>query len=100
MNESEKQTTRRTFIKTTGAVIGGALTTNLIFPQRSFAQNADTIKIGLVGCGGRGSGAAKNALTVDKNAVLVAMGDVFPDQASKSRTNLKASQDISAQVQV
>lgn len=100
MNQQENQTTRRAFIKTTGAAIGGALTTNLLFPRHAFAENSETIKIGLVGCGGRGSGAAVNALTVDKNAVLVAMGDVFPDQISKSRTNLLKQQKISAQVQV
>src|SRR4026209_2244675 len=101
MNQSDNQTTRREFIKTSGAaVIGGALTTNLIFPQRSFAENNETLKIGLVGCGGRGSGAAKNALTADKNVVLVAMGDLFQDQLDKSFKNLKKDPEVGERVKV
>lgn len=42
------------------------------------------IRIGLIGCGGRGSGAAAQALNADSNNVLVAMGDVFPEQIEKS----------------
>lgn len=101
MNQPDNQTTRREFIKTSGAaVIGGALTTNLIFPQRSFAENTETLKIGLVGCGGRGSGAAKNALMADKNVVLVAMGDLFQDQLDKSAKNLKRDQEVGERVKV
>jgi myo-inositol 2-dehydrogenase/D-chiro-inositol 1-dehydrogenase len=93
--------TRRDFIKTSSAVaVTGAVATNLLIPTRSFAQNAETIKIGLVGCGGRGSGAAKNALTVDKNVILVAMGDVFPDAVERSLKNLQAQADVGTQVQV
>jgi predicted dehydrogenase len=93
--------TRRDFIKTSGAVaIGGAIASNLIIPSKSFAQNTETIKIGLIGCGGRGSGAAKNALEADKNVILVAMGDIFPDQLEKSFNNLKADKEVGARVQV
>lgn len=48
------------------------------------ADNQDTLKIGLIGCGGRGSGAAQQALTADYNTVLHAVGDVLPDQVSRS----------------
>jgi myo-inositol 2-dehydrogenase / D-chiro-inositol 1-dehydrogenase len=43
------------------------------------AAGSDTLKIGLVGCGGRGKGAAGDALTADKNTKLVALCDIFPD---------------------
>ena len=44
------------------------------------AAGSDTLKVGLVGCGGRGTGAAEQALTADKNAKLVAMADAFQDR--------------------
>ena len=42
--------------------------------------NTPPLKIGLIGCGGRGTGAAGQALKADKNVALTAMGDVFEDQ--------------------
>lgn len=53
------------------------------------AAGSDVIKIGLVGCGARGSGAAINALNADKNARLTAMADVFPTNISRSLKNIK-----------
>jgi len=81
MNTSNENTTsRRNFIKCS-ALIGGALAAPAILPSRLFAaENSDTLKIGLIGCGGRGRGAANNALKADNNVVLTAMADVFPEQ--------------------
>jgi predicted dehydrogenase len=76
---SDKTTTRRDFLKTS-AVIGGALMAPAILPGKSFAVNTDTLKVGLIGCGGRGSGAASQALKADSNVVLTAMADVFEDR--------------------
>ena len=45
--------------------------------------------MGLIGCGGRGTGAAANALNADPNAKLVAMGNVFPDRLAGSLKGLK-----------
>jgi hypothetical protein len=45
------------------------------------AAGSDTLKLGLVGRGGRGASAAGNGLTADPNAKLVAVGDAFADQA-------------------
>jgi predicted dehydrogenase len=85
----ENLTSRRDFIKSS-ALISGALAAPAILPSRIFAaENSDTLKIGLVGCGGRGTGAANNALKADKNVVLTAVADVFSDQADHS---LKALQ--------
>src|SRR5205085_939689 len=47
---------------------------------RAHAEGNDVIRIGWVGCGGRGGGAVKNALFADKNCKLVAVGDAFKDQ--------------------
>src|SRR5712672_967728 len=85
----ENVTSRRDFIKSS-ALIGGALAAPAILPSNLFAGgNSDTLRIGLIGCGGRGSGAADEALTADKNAVLVAMGDAFEEPIQKSLQSLQ-----------
>ena len=48
-------------------------------------------RIGLIGCGGRGTGAAENALRADKNCKLVALGDAFPDRIERSLGVLEKS---------
>ena len=55
------------------------------------AQTPQTLKVGLIGCGGRGSGAASQALNADPNVVLTAMGDAFEDQLQKSLQSLQTS---------
>ena len=47
------------------------------------------IKVGLIGCGGRGSGAAANALNAGKDVRLVAMADIFADHLADSRQRLR-----------
>jgi myo-inositol 2-dehydrogenase / D-chiro-inositol 1-dehydrogenase len=83
------QTTRRDFLKTS-ALVGGAIAAPAILPGNLFANtNTDTLRIGLIGCGGRGSGAADQALSADSNIVLTAMGDAFPDRLQTSLKNLQ-----------
>lgn len=78
---------RRTFLKTGAAtLVGGALFEGL--PLDAYAQSGKTIKVGLVGCGGRGTGAAFEALQTSKSVKLVAMGDVFHDMLNSSYTKL------------
>jgi predicted dehydrogenase len=83
---------RRSFLKTSTAVAGGALLGSLA-PERfaHAASGTDELKIALVGCGGRGSGAANQALsTYTLGPVkLVAMGDVHEDRLTKSLENLQ-----------
>src|SRR5215472_2230290 len=90
MNESTgSPTTRREFLKTS-ALAGGILAAPAILPSRVFgAGSTETLRVGLVGCGGRGTGAAGQALHADKNAVLTAMGDAFDDQIQKSLQSLQ-----------
>ena len=98
---SDSQTSRREFIKTTGAAaIGGAMASSLLFPGRSLAAEDKILKIGLVGCGGRGSGAAKNALNAEPNVRLVAMADAFEDKLLASRDNLKKDKEVGKKVNV
>jgi len=90
MNASHSSTTtRREFIKTSAALTT-ALTAPAILSGNLFAgANSDTLRVGLVGCGGRGSGAADQALKADKNVVLTALGDAFPEPLQASLNNLK-----------
>ena len=72
-------TSRRQFLKaSTTAALGSVFAANLSFPEKTFAANSDTLKVGLIGCGGRGNGAAADALAADGNTVLYAMGDIDP----------------------
>ena len=88
---SNAQTTRRDFLKTS-ALVGSALAAPAILPGSLFAkENNDTLRVGLIGCGGRGTGAASQALSADKNVVLAAMGDVFPEQLQGSLKSLQQS---------
>ena len=82
---------RRTFLKLSGmAVTAGALPFNILHAKPVFKNiNADTLKVGLIGCGGRGSGAANQALKADPNVVLHAVADLFQDKVQKSIENLK-----------
>ena len=78
--------TRRTFIKTAAIVgVGAAIAP---FPVWAGAPGDDRIKVGLVGCGGRGTGAAAQALAADKGVVIWAMADAFRDRLDSSLANL------------
>jgi predicted dehydrogenase len=83
---------RRDFLKSS-AVAGGALATAVHFPHVANAAAAgDKIKIGWVGCGGRGTGAANQALNADSNVVMWSMGDVFQDKIDAGLESLKKEQ--------
>lgn len=76
---------RRTFLQRTSVLAAGAVAAPyLSVAPRAFAANSDTLKVGLVGCGGRGTGAASQALHGDRNVVLHAVGDIFEDRLKSS----------------
>jgi myo-inositol 2-dehydrogenase/D-chiro-inositol 1-dehydrogenase len=96
MNESnqpapETGVSRRGFLKTTSAVVGGSLLGGLAIERSAFAAPDDTLKIALIGCGGRGSGAAAQAMTADKNVKLIAMADVSESHLEGKLDELKKS---------
>ncbi|MBX7106223.1 MAG: Gfo/Idh/MocA family oxidoreductase [Gemmataceae bacterium] len=76
---------RRTFLKATAATAG----TLAALPQ-VHAGGSDWLKVGLVGCGGRGSGAIEQALGADPYAKVWALADVFPERADACHAKLKA----------
>jgi len=100
MTTTNSSSTRREFLKT-GLVVGATLAAPAILPGRLFAaDNAATLRIGLIGCGGRGTGAAANALKADDNVVLTAMGDAFPEPLEKSLKALQNAEATAAKVKV
>jgi predicted dehydrogenase len=65
-----------------------------------FAAGDDLLKVGLIGCGDRGTGAAVNALNADKNVKLVALADAFDDRIETCLQNLLKKKDVAAKVDV
>ena len=76
---------RRQFLHTS-AVVGG---TALAFHRSAHAAGSDILKVGLVGCGGRGAGAASNAINADPGVRLVALADAFDDRMEGTLKQLK-----------
>jgi predicted dehydrogenase len=90
---NEAGASRRDFLGATTATLGGAL-------AGVYAAGNDEIRIGLIGCGDRGTGAASQALRADRNVKLVAMGDVFADRLEKSLQTLKKDNRIAGKLDV
>jgi len=96
---------RRQFIKSsaaiTGSTLGSAAFLTLPSPAHAYhAQGSDLIRVGLIGCGGRGTGAARQALQADKNVKLVAMGDMFEDRLNNSLKSLQQVETVNQKIDV
>lgn len=85
-----RRTSRRDFLKTSASGITGAALSGLAVGRVAHAAGSDAIRIGMVGCGGRCTGAAGNAMSVDPGVRLVAMCDIFLDRVHQRRKQLKA----------
>ncbi|UBM59275.1 Gfo/Idh/MocA family oxidoreductase [Marinilongibacter aquaticus] len=84
-----KDINRRNFIKNAALATGtSVLATSPFMSSAFYHQSADEIKVALIGCGGRGTGAAFQALSVKENVKLVAMADAFRDRLDSSYENL------------
>jgi predicted dehydrogenase len=84
-NLSNGGSTRRDFLKTTAAVAAGLG----VVANAHAAANDDTIRVGIIGCGGRGTGAGHNVLVSAKNVQVVALGDAFEDRLKGCLAELK-----------
>ena len=83
-------TSRRTFLWSCATMATLPILASV--PVNAFAAGADdTLKVGVIGTGGRGIGAAKNILSADKNVKIWALGDIFPDAVENARKNLARS---------
>ena len=87
---TENKNSRRDFVKTSALITGGMMATPLLSKANFFSGADDTIKVALIGCGGRGTGAAMQALSTKQNVKLVAMADAFRDRIDKSYKELTA----------
>ncbi len=84
-----RSTTRRDFLKTSGtAVAAAAFAGTLTTPRAGYCAENNNIKVALVGCGGRGTGAAANALSTTGPTQLWAVADVFAEHAENALANL------------
>jgi predicted dehydrogenase len=91
-------------------LLRGAVASTVVGPYVSVspsvtrpAGGAELLRVGLIGCGGRGTGAAVNALRADPNTKLVALGDVFADQLESSLSSILTAEDtadVAARVDV
>jgi predicted dehydrogenase len=104
MNESniipavQNSTTRRDFLKQTGRIAAVSALATMAVPHVFAAEN-NTIQIVLIGCGGRGGGAAHNALSTKQCPMkLVAMADVFPEKLNTAYDSLKQAHPDSVDV--
>jgi predicted dehydrogenase len=84
-----QSTTRRSFLRTSAALGGTAALGPFALQSRVYAAGSDVIRIGLIGCGGRGTEAAVNAMNAGKDIRLVAMADLFDERLKASRVRLQ-----------
>ena len=99
MSTDQSSFDRREFVKTTTGALGAMLVSG--FPAIISGQNVtNAIKVGLVGCGGRGTGAASQALHADDYAELTAVADVTQPQVDKCLQTLKAISRVTDRVKV
>jgi predicted dehydrogenase len=84
----------------TGLAVGAAIAGTMAAPRGVHAGVAEKLRVGLIGCGGRGTGAAENALSASPENVLVAVGDTFAEFAQGSLSKLRRIDAIKDRVQV
>lgn len=97
-NLTHSSTSRREFLRNTGRLAAASALAGVAIPH-VHAAGSDMIQVALIGCGGRGTGAAANALATKTGPIkLVAMADVFEDKLKRSYDALK--KECGAQVEV
>jgi predicted dehydrogenase len=89
MDERSNELTRRDFIKTASVASVATLAGAMSGTGALFAAGSDTIKIGMIGCGGRGTGAAIDAVTSSPGVEIIAMFDPFQDRIESSLKTLR-----------
>lgn len=100
MTTQPQRDSRRKFLKTSTAATVGASIASLATSQPVHAQGSDILKIGLVGCGGRGTGAAINAMNADPKCELQVMADAYQDRLEQSQGSLSRRKDLESKFKV
>ena len=80
---------RRTFLRVSAATTLGMTAGLMSSGDFAYAAGSDTLKVGLVGCGGRGTGAARDAVESSDGVEITAMGDLFEDRLDRSMEGLR-----------
>lgn len=93
-----QQSTRREFVK--ASATAALVAPHLLATRGATASATDSLRIGVVGTGGRGTGACRDALQGSANMKLVAMGDIFAEKCRNARRNLTGIEGISEMVDV
>ena len=96
----DSRQSRRSFVKNTALVSGGLVVSQLPVAQAAHVVGDDSIKVAVVGCGGRGTGAAVQALSTKENVTLVAMADAFQNRLDKSFRLINEKLDNSDKIKV
>jgi len=92
---------RRDFLKSSAAATTiGAVAATLSLAPGVYAAGDDTLRVGLIGCGQRGTGAASQALNADERVKLTAMGDAFADRIESSLANLRETEGLAEKIDV
>src|SRR6266481_3293066 len=101
MNQNQDSlSSRREFLKNTGKIAAASALAGAMIPHVHAAEN-NTIQVALIGCGGRGGGAAVNALSVKNGPIkLVAMADVFESRLKASYAALSTHGEVGHLVDV
>src|SRR6478735_8270919 len=97
MTQSKKS--RRQFLESSSLGVAGSLAA-LAAPNKVHAAGSEELKIGLIGCGGRGSGAASQALKADSKVKLWAMADAFEDRLDLSLNSLQKIEGVAPKLDV
>ena len=100
MNKGGNEASRRNFCKNGALLSAGMLMPGLEMNAMVNVFNDKKLKLAVVGCGGRGTGAVNQALKADENVELVAMADAFEDQLEKSLANLAKEYEGTGRVNV
>src|SRR5206468_684258 len=79
---------RRSFLQSSAATVAASTLTSAA-AVNAHAGGTDVLRVGLIGCGNRGTGAAEQALSADPNVKLVAMGDAFPERIDRCLQTLR-----------
>src|SRR5438309_1804202 len=93
MNEDESGTSQRSLTRRDFIAGSAAATALMATGSYAFAAADDKIRVGLVGCGGRGTQAAEQSVQSSPNVELVALGDLFKERVDAARNNLKSVGD-------
>jgi predicted dehydrogenase len=99
-NTTRADLSRRGFVRTASMVSGLGLFTSAQTVPAVHAAGDETLRVGLIGCGGRGTGAASQALMADSQVQLTAMGDMFDDRLQMSLKSLQRNDSLQGKIDV